>query len=66
MGCVVNKNTTDDESDSSSNSPQTSTSILKVPKYHPRMYNYKWGNSLRTIKEATPSLEVSLELYYYR
>ena len=64
MGCVVNKNTTDDESDSCSNSPHTPISMIKVSKYHPRMYKYKWGNNLRTIKEVASSLESSLELSY--
>ena len=62
MGCMVIKNITDDESDSSFNSPHAAISMIKVPKYHPRMYKYKWGNNLCTIKEVTSYLESSLKL----
>ena len=62
MGCMVNKNTNDDESDSGSKLSIASKLMIKASKYHPRMYKYRWGSNLSTIKEVTSSLESSLEL----
>ena len=62
MGCMVNSSTKKNTSDTDFNLPLASGPKPTVARHYSRMCRYQVGFSLRTIKEVTPSLELSVSL----
>ena len=62
MGCMVNSSIKKNTSESACDLSLASGPKITVAGHYPRMYRYKIGFSLSTIREVTPSLELSVSL----